>query len=628
MSSRAVLEAVVLSPSDLALLVDDHGRTRRDALLRLVEAGTSRRRFPRVEVGEERTTDAERLGERTMRPRAVDADAEDLRIGGLKLRDVFAQATVLVPHTGLKSRGRTRGRRSSFPRQSLHLDLPRLVPFRRQPSLEGSAKSGASDRCRSWNAHLFTQYDPIAKARRRCHLGPGMDAIPATEITALLGRGTRLREALLRGPFRHWTVSSGGEIKSDDTLIIGDGAEVHAEIGVATVIVRGGAHPRQRPRERAIEITCPGQLIGKHQLALGLHRARRRVPGGSCRADVAEDDQADARPAAKLPPPPRESGWRGSPVLRHVDRMWRRRGHGAPGSAEAGCVGRGRSQRRCRRQRLTIRRTGSKPDALAARGPAEHRRSCARCCDRRSTRPNRACSGIRRCRCLLSQRSGRRQRADPCVVRGRGPRRACRSFVRRWARLTPWPCVRAPRREAAPRRRAGQHVALPLAQSCSRGHRPSSSPRSRSSITSGKLPSGRRARCTLAGRANETMLGSSFSRASWPIADGPAPSRQHHAVCARSRRRARARRLADAAAKADEARFGHFAQGGVFLGTDGTARRWTVPAFRAYAHPHSLPGKAWSFRATRREITWSGNGLVRRGSHRASAPRVRRSSRA
>ena len=64
----------------------------------------------------------------------------------------------------------------------------------------------------------------------------------------------------------------------------------------------------------------------------------------------------------------------------------------------------------------------------------------------------------------------------------------------------------------------------------------------------------------------------------------------------------------DAAAKADEARyFGHFAQGGVFLGTDGK-ERWTVPAFRAYAHPHFAKGKAWSFRATRREITWSGKG--------------------
>lgn len=60
----------------------------------------------------------------------------------------------------------------------------------------------------------------------------------------------------------------------------------------------------------------------------------------------------------------------------------------------------------------------------------------------------------------------------------------------------------------------------------------------------------------------------------------------------------------DAAAKADEERyFAHFADGGVFLGTDGT-ERWTVPQFRAYAHPHFAKGKAWTMRSTRREITF------------------------
>jgi hypothetical protein len=61
----------------------------------------------------------------------------------------------------------------------------------------------------------------------------------------------------------------------------------------------------------------------------------------------------------------------------------------------------------------------------------------------------------------------------------------------------------------------------------------------------------------------------------------------------------------DAAAKADETRyFSHFAPaGGVFLGTDAT-ERWTVPEFKTYAHPHFAKGKAWSFRATRRAVTF------------------------
>ncbi len=65
-----------------------------------------------------------------------------------------------------------------------------------------------------------------------------------------------------------------------------------------------------------------------------------------------------------------------------------------------------------------------------------------------------------------------------------------------------------------------------------------------------------------------------------------------------------------AAASADEARyFGHFADEGVFLGTDAT-ERWTVPAFRAYAHPHFEKGKAWAFKAARRAIEVDAAGTV------------------
>jgi hypothetical protein len=63
----------------------------------------------------------------------------------------------------------------------------------------------------------------------------------------------------------------------------------------------------------------------------------------------------------------------------------------------------------------------------------------------------------------------------------------------------------------------------------------------------------------------------------------------------------------DAAARADEARyFGHFAAGGVFLGTDGK-ERWTVPDFRTYARPHFAKGKAWSFRSVRRALRVAGS---------------------
>src|SRR5262245_54937937 len=66
----------------------------------------------------------------------------------------------------------------------------------------------------------------------------------------------------------------------------------------------------------------------------------------------------------------------------------------------------------------------------------------------------------------------------------------------------------------------------------------------------------------------------------------------------------------DAAARADEERyFGYLAEDAVFLGTDAT-ERWDKAAFRAYAHPHFAKGKAWSFKAIRREITVDPAGVV------------------
>ena len=60
-----------------------------------------------------------------------------------------------------------------------------------------------------------------------------------------------------------------------------------------------------------------------------------------------------------------------------------------------------------------------------------------------------------------------------------------------------------------------------------------------------------------------------------------------------------------AAAAADEARyFGHFAPDAVFLGTDAT-ERWTVEEFRRYAHPYFAKGKAWSFKAVERHVSFS-----------------------
>ena len=65
-----------------------------------------------------------------------------------------------------------------------------------------------------------------------------------------------------------------------------------------------------------------------------------------------------------------------------------------------------------------------------------------------------------------------------------------------------------------------------------------------------------------------------------------------------------------AAAAADEEKyFAVFTPDAVFLGTDAT-ERWTRDEFRKYAHPFFAKGKAWSFKAVSRWITFSADRRV------------------
>jgi cytoskeletal protein CcmA (bactofilin family) len=82
------------------------------------------------------------------------------------------------------------------------------------------------------------------------------------ELTALLGRGTRFDGKLhfegrvrIDGTFR-------GEIRSDGILIIGEGADVHADIGVGTLIVKGGTLKGSVQAQNAIELHVPAQVTG------------------------------------------------------------------------------------------------------------------------------------------------------------------------------------------------------------------------------------------------------------------------------------------------------------------------------------------------------------------------------
>lgn len=82
------------------------------------------------------------------------------------------------------------------------------------------------------------------------------------EINALLGRGTEFDGVLsfegrvrIDGTFK-------GKIFSDGILILGDGAEVEAEIEVGTLIVRGGTLRGSVVARQLIEIHAEGAVRG------------------------------------------------------------------------------------------------------------------------------------------------------------------------------------------------------------------------------------------------------------------------------------------------------------------------------------------------------------------------------
>lgn len=92
--------------------------------------------------------------------------------------------------------------------------------------------------------------------------GHGSREAPGGEINTLLGRGTEFEGKLtfegkvrIDGAFK-------GEIFSADTLVVGESAEVTAEIDVAVVIVRGGTVRGNIRARHAVEVYAPGKVYG------------------------------------------------------------------------------------------------------------------------------------------------------------------------------------------------------------------------------------------------------------------------------------------------------------------------------------------------------------------------------
>ncbi|HSU40806.1 MAG TPA: polymer-forming cytoskeletal protein [Polyangiaceae bacterium] len=131
-------------------------------------------------------------------------------------------------------------------------------------------------------------------------------ALPATELTALLGRGTHFEGKLhfegrvrIDGTFR-------GEIRGDDALVIGEGAEVEAEIEAGVVIVKGGTLTGNVRAAHSIELYVPARASGTLH-APEVHIEKGVQFAGTCTIGPLEGPPAvtapDGAPNAPAKPP-------------------------------------------------------------------------------------------------------------------------------------------------------------------------------------------------------------------------------------------------------------------------------------------------------------------------------------
>jgi cytoskeletal protein CcmA (bactofilin family) len=124
-------------------------------------------------------------------------------------------------------------------------------------------------------------------------LQPQLGPAHAGEINTLLGRGSTFEGKLtfegtvrIDGRFK-------GEVFTDGILVIGEGADVQAEIDVATVIIEGNVTGNVRAKQ-LVEIHAPGRMVG-NLVTPSLFIDKGVVFEGNCHMEPVE---APTRPRA------------------------------------------------------------------------------------------------------------------------------------------------------------------------------------------------------------------------------------------------------------------------------------------------------------------------------------------
>lgn len=92
-------------------------------------------------------------------------------------------------------------------------------------------------------------------------LSSAAETAGAAQVTTLLGRGSEFEGKLSFEGTVRVDGKISGEIFTEDVLIIGEGAEVRAELNVGAVIIEGSVQGNIHAK-RSVEIHTPGRVRG------------------------------------------------------------------------------------------------------------------------------------------------------------------------------------------------------------------------------------------------------------------------------------------------------------------------------------------------------------------------------
>jgi cytoskeletal protein CcmA (bactofilin family) len=122
------------------------------------------------------------------------------------------------------------------------------------------------------------------------------------EINTLLGRGSEFEGKLTFEGTVRIDGKLSGEIFTDDVLVIGEGAEVSAEIDAGTIIIEGQVVGNVRAK-RSVEIHAPGRVRG-NIVTPSLFIDKGVIFEGNCQMEAAVGHAAPHPQAVPLMPKP------------------------------------------------------------------------------------------------------------------------------------------------------------------------------------------------------------------------------------------------------------------------------------------------------------------------------------